>query len=156
MMRMTTAFLAGMLFALGLGIGGMTQPARVIGFLDVAGRWDPTLAIVMAGAVTTYGVLFRIIRRRVRPVLTPTFSIPTRRDVDGRLLTGAAIFGIGWGLVGYCPGPAIVSLAMGTAPVVAFLIAMLAGMAIADVLVSWRPGAATSGLTARYTKEGTT
>ena len=156
MKRMAAAFLAGVLFALGLGVGGMTQPARVIGFLDVAGRWDPSLAFVMAGAVATYGALFRVIRRRVRPVLTPTFALPTRRDVDGRLLTGAAIFGIGWGLVGYCPGPAIVSLAAGAAPVLVFVTAMLAGMAIADALASWRPVAAPSALTTRYTKEGTT
>ena len=156
MTLMTTAFLAGVLFAFGLGIGGMTQPARVIGFLDGAGRWDPSLAFVMAGAVATYGALFQIIRRRVRPVLTPAFSIPTRRDVDGRLLTGAALFGIGWGLAGYCPGPGIVSLAAGTTPVVVFVTAMLAGMAIADAVASWQPAAANPPLTARYTKEGTT
>lgn len=156
MTRMTAAFLAGALFALGLGIGGMTQPARVIGFLDVAGRWDPSLAFVMAGAVLTYGALFRVIRRRARPLLTPVFSIPTRRDIDGRLVIGAALFGIGWGLAGYCPGPGIVSLAAGTTPVLVFVTAMLAGMAIADSVASWRPAAASPALSARFTtKEGT-
>jgi hypothetical protein len=156
MTQMATAFLAGILFAFGLGVGGMTQPARVIGFLDFAGRWDPSLAFVMAAAVVTYGALFRLIRRRKRPVLTSVFSVPTRRDVDGRLLSGAALFGIGWGLAGYCPGPGIVSLAAGAAPVVVFVTSMVAGMAIADAVASWRPAAAGPPLTASYTKEGTT
>jgi uncharacterized protein len=156
MTQLATAFLAGVLFAFGLGVGGMTQPARVIGFLDFAGRWDPSLAFVMSGAVVTYAVLFRLVRRRKRPMLAAAFSIPTRRDVDGRLLAGAALFGVGWGLAGYCPGPGIVSLAAGTAPVVVFVTAMVAGMAIADAVVSWRPAAAGRPLTTRIAKKGTT
>ena len=133
-MRNVTAFFAGMLFAIGLGIGGMTQPERVVGFLDVAGRWDPSLAFVMVGAVGVYGILFRLIRRRARPVLSPAFSIPSRRTIDRRLVAGAALFGIGWGLGGYCPGPGIVSLATGAPAVLVFVTAMLTGMGIADAV----------------------
>jgi uncharacterized protein len=130
------AFAAGILFALGLGVGGMTQPARVLAFLDVAGSWDPSLAFVMAGAVGVYAAVFRLINRRSRPLLAPVFSIPTRRDVDPRLVCGAALFGIGWGLAGYCPGPGIVSLVTGRAEVVVFLTAMMAGMGLADAMVA--------------------
>jgi uncharacterized membrane protein YedE/YeeE len=157
MTRMLTAFLAGALFALGLGLGGMTQPTRVVGFLDVAGRWDPSLAFVMMGAVTVYAVLFRLVRRRARPVLSPAFAIPGRRDVDARLVVGAAVFGAGWGLAGYCPGAGIVSLATGATPVLVFVSAILAGMAIADAVAS---SSATTATTPRRrarldAKEGT-
>lgn len=124
------AFAAGLLFALGLGIGGMTQPARVIGFLDVAGRWDPTLALVMAAALTVYAPLYRLIVRRRAPLLGERFEVPTRRDLDAALLLGAAVFGVGWGLAGFCPGPAIVSLASGRLDPLVFTAAMLAGMAL--------------------------
>jgi uncharacterized membrane protein YedE/YeeE len=134
MMRIVSAFSSGFVFAVGLGVGGMTQPTRVLGFLDIAGHWDPSLAVVMAGAVIVYGVLFRLIRRRSRPILARTFSLPTRRDVDARLVVGSAIFGLGWGLAGYCPGPAIVTLATGAAPMFVFVAAMVAGMAVVDAL----------------------
>ena len=150
------AFLAGVVFALGLGIGGMTQPERVIGFLDVAGPWDPSLAFVMCGAVGVYGVLFRLIRRRTGPVLARAFSIPGRRAVDRRLVTGAALFGLGWGLGGYCPGPGIVSLATGAPAVLVFVTAMLAGMGIADAVTSISLAAANNGGDTRLrTQEGT-
>ena len=124
------AFAAGLLFALGLGLGGMTQPARVIGFLDVAGRWDPTLALVMAAALAVYAPLYRLVVRRRAPLLGERFEIPTRRDLDPALLLGAAVFGVGWGLAGFCPGPAIVSLASGRLGPLVFTAAMLAGMAL--------------------------
>lgn len=124
------AFAAGLLFALGLGIGGMTQPARVIGFLDVAGRWDPTLALVMAAALAVYAPLYRLSVRRRAPLLGERFEVPTRRDLDPALLLGAAVFGVGWGLAGFCPGPAIVSLASGRLDPLVFTAAMLAGMTL--------------------------
>jgi uncharacterized membrane protein YedE/YeeE len=128
MMRALVAFASGLLFAFGLGLGGMTKPAKVVGFLDVAGDWDPSLALVMGGAVLTYFVFARVALARSRPLLDETFHVPTRRDVDRRLIIGSALFGIGWGIGGYCPGPAIVSLASGEATVVAFVVAMLLGM----------------------------
>jgi uncharacterized membrane protein YedE/YeeE len=117
------------LFALGLGLGGMTQPTRVLAFLDVAGRWDARLALVMAGAIATYAPLYRWALGRGRPVLAPAFELPTRRDVDRRLLGGAALFGIGWGLAGLCPGPALTALGSGEPAAVAFVLAMLVGIA---------------------------
>lgn len=128
---MTTivAVVAGALFAIGLAIGGMTIPARVTGFLDVGGAWDPTLAFVMAGALAVYAPLSRMIRRRPAPVLDARFHVPAPAAVDARLIGGAMIFGIGWGLSGYCPGPALVSLAGGGSALV-FVAAMIAGIAI--------------------------
>ncbi len=119
---------AGALFGAGLVISGMTQPTRVIGFLDVLGTWDPTLAFVMGAAVAVYAVAFRLIRRRTEPWLDLTFHLPTRADIDRNLVVGAALFGVGWGLVGLCPGPAIVSLSSGHATSILFVIAMVVGM----------------------------
>lgn len=127
-MRGLCAFVAGLLFALGLGVGGMTQPSKVVGFLDVAGDWDPSLAFVMGGALLVYFFVGRVALARPRPLFDDTFHVPTRRDVDGRLVLGSVLFGAGWGLAGYCPGPALVSLASGRATVVVFVGAMLAGM----------------------------
>jgi hypothetical protein len=127
-MTVLVAFVAGIVFALGLGLGGMTRPDKVLAFLDVTGAWDPSLAFVMAGAVTTSAVLHRVIVRRVRPVLESTFAIPTRTDVDARLVGGAVLFGIGWGLVGFCPGPAIVGLGGAMPQAAVFVGAMLGGM----------------------------
>ncbi|NTX58581.1 DUF6691 family protein [Myxococcus sp. CA039A] len=123
-----TAGLAGLLFALGLGLGGMTDPAKVVGFLDVAGSWNPSLAFVMAGALGTYALLRRLILRRAQPVFADRFPAPPQADVDGRLVAGSALFGIGWGLSGYCPGPALVSLPVGGTTVLLFVGAMLVGM----------------------------
>ena len=127
------AFVAGLVFALGLGLSGMTQPAKVLGFLDVGGRWDPSLAFVMAGAVSVHAALARLILRRSAPVLAPCFSLPVRREIDGRLLIGAAVFGVGWGLAGLCPGPAVTVLASGKPIAVAFVGAMLIGIVLADL-----------------------
>ncbi len=124
------ALVVGLVFALGLGLGGMTQPARVRAFLDVAGDWDPSLAFVMLGAIAVYATAFPIVMRRPRPVLAASFQVPSRRDVDGRLVAGALLFGVGWGLAGLCPGPALTALASGESEAVLFVAAMLGGMMV--------------------------
>lgn len=122
------AALAGALFGAGLVISGMTQPARIVGFLDPFGGWDPSLAFVMAGAVTVYAVAYAVIRRRARPWFDAQFHVPVRADIDAPLVIGAAVFGIGWGLGGLCPGPGIVAAAGGSTSALGFVLAMLAGM----------------------------
>jgi len=114
--------------AAGLALAGMTDPRRVLGFLDFFGRWDPSLAFVMLGAVGTHAVLYRLILRRSAPILAPRFSVPTKRNVDRLLLLGSALFGVGWGLSGYCPGPVIVSLAAGGTTTLVFTVGLAAGM----------------------------
>ncbi|MBA3390987.1 MAG: YeeE/YedE family protein [Rubrobacter sp.] len=134
MPRLIVALFSGALFGLGLAVSGMANPQKVIGFLDVAGEWDPTLAFVMGGALLVAGPAFRLIFRRRRPVLSGDFELPVKTKVDARLIWGSALFGVGWGLSGFCPGPAVVALvpalATGIVPVFAFVIAMVAGMAI--------------------------
>ncbi len=118
---------SGLLFGLGLGCSQMIAPQRVIGFLDITGAWDPTLAFVMGGAVLVTLVSFRFILRRSVPLLDRQFFVPTRTDIDRPLVLGAALFGVGWGLGGYCPGPAIASLGLGSANPVLFVAAMVVG-----------------------------
>lgn len=130
MLKMLVNLFGGTLFGLGLAISGMVNPAKVIGFLDFAGEWDPTLALVFVGALLVTIPTFRLILKRSRPVLAEEFELPNKKEVDGRLLAGSAIFGIGWGLAGFCPGPAVTALASGLAPVFAFVAAMIVGMAI--------------------------
>jgi hypothetical protein len=133
------AFGAGALFAVGLAVSGMTLPEKVIGFLDVTGEWDPALIGVMGGAVLLYAVVWRWARRMERPLVAPTFSLPTRADLDARLIGGAAIFGVGWGLSGLCPGPALVSVgagASGLPGVLVFVVAMILGMLAHDRLAT--------------------
>lgn len=127
MLKPVAGYLAGLLFGLGLALGGMTDPARVIGFLDLAGAWDPTLMFVLGGAVVTTFMGYRWVLRRPAPVFADAFQLPTRRDLDTRLLGGAALFGIGWGLSGYCPGPAVASLSGVSLPLATMLAAMVAG-----------------------------
>lgn len=127
MKRALSAFIAGALFAAGLIVGGMTQPGKVIGFLDFTGSWDASLAWVMGGAVLTHGLLYRLVRRRPTPLFEAKFHVPSRRDIDRRLVLGAATFGVGWGLSGYCPGPGLASLTSGSLPVL-FVAALAAGM----------------------------
>jgi uncharacterized membrane protein YedE/YeeE len=129
MVRNAVAFGCGALFAVGLGIGGMTQPSRVLAFLDVGGEWDPRLAIVMLGAIATYAPAHRLAIRRQRPILATAFDLPTPRNVDARLVAGAALFGVGWGLGGLCPGPALTALASGEPAALVFVSAMLVGIA---------------------------
>jgi uncharacterized membrane protein YedE/YeeE len=131
--RTFVALFAGMLFGLGLAISGMMNPAKVVGFLDVAGGWDPTLAFVMGGALLVTIPAFRLILGRPRPILADGFALPTKSALDGRLLGGAALFGVGWGLSGFCPGPAVAALTTGLLPVFAFVAAMAVGM----VLYAW-------------------
>lgn len=138
-MSVVLAGAAGVLFGIGLLMSGMTQPARVIGFLDPVSGWDPTLAFVMGGAVVVYGIAYRIIRRRSDPWFDVRFHVPQRRDVDPQLVAGAAVFGIGWGLGGYCPGPALVSAGSATTSVLVFAVAMLAGMVLQSVTSRGKP-----------------
>ncbi|QSA95674.1 DUF6691 family protein [Methylococcus sp. EFPC2] len=132
-MNLLSAFFCGWLFALGLGLAGMAQPSRVIGFLDVAGTWDPTLLFVMGGAVGVGLIAFRRVLKRSRPILADRFHISERSRIDARLLAGAVLFGTGWGLSGYCPGPALMSLVTGQTSVVVFVIAMFAGFTLAGL-----------------------
>ncbi|WP_348814667.1 YeeE/YedE family protein [Halomonas sp. H10-59] len=133
-MKAIIGFITGLVFSLGLTLSGMTDPARVVGFLDVAGDWDPTLIFVLGGAVITTFIGYRLVWRRGTPLLGERFQLPTRRDIDGRLLLGAALFGVGWGLSGYCPGPAIVSSSAMSLPLAGFLLAMLLGWWLATRL----------------------
>jgi uncharacterized membrane protein YedE/YeeE len=128
MMRATGGLIAGLLFGAGLMISGMINPAKVIGFLDLAGDWDPSLAFVMAGGVVVTALGYAVVLRRERPIFEAAFSLPTRRDIDLPLLLGASIFGVGWGLAGYCPGPALASLTFGHRETFAFVAAMIVGM----------------------------
>ncbi len=128
MKPLLVSFISGGVFAVGLGISGMTRPIKVIGFLDFAGKWDASLAFVMIGAIAVYSIAYRLVRRRSTPVFAEKFSVPSRMDVDRKLILGAALFGAGWGLAGFCPGPAITALASGSAPVAVFVAAMAAGM----------------------------
>ena len=131
MRQIVSSLLIGALFGAGLTVSEMVDPARVVGFLDVAGRWDPTLVFVMAGALCVSAPAFLLARRAgATPFLASAFEIPTRRDIEARLVVGAAIFGVGWGLSGLCPGPAITGLSTGVAPIAAFAASMLAGMAL--------------------------
>lgn len=128
-------FISGLIFAVGLGLSGMTQPSKVIGFLDFIGNWDPSLMLVMAGAVGVYFISQRLIlRRRAAPMYANKFQLPTRADIDWQLIAGAALFGVGWGLAGFCPGPAIVSLVSGNEFVIAFVVSMAAGMYVFGAL----------------------
>lgn len=136
---------SGILFGGGLALSRMTDPERVLGFLDIFGRWDPTLAFVMLGAVIVMAVAWRIQRRMAKPVLAQKFSLPDRRDLDGKLIIGSALFGVGWGLAGLCPGPAIASLALTPAAVIPFVLAMIAGMAAFRLLATFLPAPQTQG-----------
>ena len=124
------AFLAGLLFGIGLIVSGMANPQKVLGFLDLAGRWDPSLAFVMAGATGVAVFAFAWAKRRTRSWLGLPMQLPALRAITVRLVAGSAVFGIGWGIAGFCPGPVIVSIGFGSAKGIAFVVAMLAGMAI--------------------------
>ena len=137
--RIAVTLLAGAIFGFGLSLSGMANPARVVGFLDLASRhWDPTLAFVLGGAVLVAmpGVMLQ--RRMAKPILDTQFQLPQRTDIDTRLLTGSAIFGAGWGLAGFCPGPAVSALSMGLPLVLLFVAAMAAGMVLHDRFLAVR------------------
>lgn len=144
-MKVWAAFASGLLFGAGLLVAGMTDPAKVIGFLDLAGRWDPSLAFVMGTALCITLPTFQLLKHRSRPLLEDRFHLPTRTDLDPQLLGGATLFGIGWGIAGLCPGPAVAALATGSPQVLAFVVSMAAGMWLKDRLV---PGAASAPLAA--------
>lgn len=127
---MASAFISGLLFAIGLGLAGMTDPMKVIGFLDFFGTWNPSLAFVMVGGILSYGVAYRVITKRKAPLFGSKFSLPTRKDLTPQLVVGSALFGIGWGMGGLCPGPGFASLVTGSASVLSFVVAMLGGMAL--------------------------
>ncbi|MDJ0850385.1 MAG: YeeE/YedE family protein [Myxococcota bacterium] len=122
-----SALLAGTLFGAGLSISQMVDPDKVLGFLDLAGSWDPSLALVMAAALAVTAAGYRLAWRRERPLLAPRFELPTRRDLDARLLGGAVLFGLGWGIAGFCPGPALASIAGGEGSALVFVAALLVG-----------------------------
>jgi uncharacterized membrane protein YedE/YeeE len=131
--RLTVALLSGALFGYGLSLSGMVDPARVLGFLDIAsGHWDPSLMFVLGGAVCVAFIAVAIQRRLPKPALDTQFHIPERTDIDARLVGGSVLFGIGWGLAGFCPGPALSALTTGLTPVVLFIAAMIAGMLLHD------------------------
>ena len=127
-------FLAGLLFGLGLILAGMTDPGKVQGFLDLAGDWDPSLAFVMGGAIVVGALAFALARRRTTAFLGGAMQVPTGRDIDRRLVVGSLVFGVGWGLAGFCPGPALVSLGAGHWEALVFTLAMLVGMAVHELV----------------------
>jgi uncharacterized protein len=129
-MNALSAFASGLVFGLGLILSGMTDPGKVIGFLDVAGSWDPSLALVMGGAILVGLFAFRLAGKRARAFLGGAMHLPQRRDIDNRLVGGSLLFGIGWGLAGFCPGPALVSFASGVDQAAIFVAAMLGGMLV--------------------------
>jgi len=128
MMRTIASFAAGSLFGTGLLVSQMTNPSKVLAFLDIFGNWDPSLAFVMGGALLVTLIGYKIVLRRKQPVFAEKFRLPMRSDVDRRLIGGTALFGIGWGLAGLCPGPAIASVSFGGVPVILFTTAMVGAM----------------------------
>lgn len=132
--RILLSFGCGVLFAVGLIVSQMVNPAKVLNFLDVAGQWDPTLAFVMGGAVLVTFPMFRLILKRPHPLFDRTFYVPNRQDIDGRLITGAILFGVGWGMAGLCPGPALTALASGLLPVFGFVASMAVGALMYHIL----------------------
>ena len=136
-MQIITALAAGLIFGLGLILSGMTDPSKVIGFLDLTGRWDPSLAFVMGGAILVGVVAFQFAKRREKSLLGDVMRLPTARQVDCRLVLGSLAFGTGWGLAGYCPGPALVAAAQGGTQPLIFAVAMLGGMALYEIQDRW-------------------
>jgi uncharacterized protein len=139
-MTVVSSLFAGLLFGLGLAISGLINPAKVLNFLDVAGTWDPSLIFTMGAAVLVTMIGFRLVLRRGTPLFDSTFHLPTASDLDARLVGGSALFGVGWGLVGYCPGPALAALSAGSSSTLIFIVAMLAGMMVARS-ISGKPAA---------------
>jgi len=140
------AFAAGLVFGIGLLVSGMADPAKVLAFLDLAGRWDPTLLVVMVTAIPVAAIAYRIASRRSVTVLGAALTLPNARDVDRRLVAGAVVFGAGWGLVGLCPAPALLTIGAGRTPGIVFAIAMLAGMAAFEVVERTRTPHAAAGI----------
>ena len=137
-MRLLTAFLIGLVFGTGIAVSGMINPAKVLNFFDIAGSWDPSLAFVMGGALITTFAGYRLILRRRGPMRAPAFQLPPARRIDARLIGGAAVFGIGWGIAGFCPGGALPALGTGAWQAFAFVAALIAGIQLARALQSTR------------------
>ena len=127
-MRLLSAFIVGMVFGTGIAISGMINPAKVLNFFDIAGTWDPSLIFVMGGALMTTFIGYRLVLRRDAPVIEETFQLPLARDIDARLIGGSAVFGLGWGIAGFCPGAAVPALGTGRWEVALFVAALLAGL----------------------------
>lgn len=127
-MKGFVSFISGLIFAIGLIISGMTSPEVVRGFLDITGNWNPSLMGVMMGAISVHMLAYRLIKKKKSPLLDTHFHLPTKKDLDAKLIIGSAIFGIGWGWAGICPGPGIVNLATGDLRIIAFVFAMLTGI----------------------------
>lgn len=138
MKQTVSGLVAGVIFGVGLGISGMVNPAKVLNFLDPFGNWDPTLAVVMASALIVNAIGYQIVTRRSRPLFARVFSIPTRKDIDAPLIAGAGLFGVGWGLVGLCPGPALTGVVFGYAEIWGFVAAMIVGALGHDLLAARR------------------
>lgn len=133
-MQIVMAFVSGLVFGVGLILSGMTDPSKVLGFLDLAGAWDPSLAFVMGGALIVGGIAFQRAKPRTKSLLGDAMRMPTATRIDRRLVGGSLVFGVGWGLAGYCPGPALVSVAQGGSKPLIFVAAMLAGMGLFELL----------------------
>ena len=142
-MRMLMGLGAGLMFGLGLGVAEMTRPSKVVGFLDITGSWDPSLAFVMVRAIGVNLLTWLLVGRLNGPVFAPRFQIPKRTDIDARLLGGAALFGLGWGLAGFCPGPALTAIPAGSGSVLLFVVAMLGGMGLFELAQRLRRPAST-------------
>lgn len=140
-MYLVTSVLAGLVFGLGLILSGMANPAKVLGFLDLAGRWDPSLALVMVGAIAVGFFAFAVARTRARSFLGAEMKLTTARQIDRRLVMGGLLFGIGWGVAGFCPGPALVALGLGESKAFVFVAAMLAGMGVFELMERKKPSA---------------
>ena len=143
-MRVLASVLIGLVFGCGIVLSGMGNPAKVVNFFDVAGRWDPSLILVMGGALAVTFLGYRVVLRRPVPALDSTFHLPKSRAIDARLLGGSALFGVGWGICGFCPGGALPMLGTGNADVLVFLAAMTAGIVIARTAIRWRDQSGTA------------
>jgi uncharacterized protein len=133
MMRNAAAFGTGAIFAAGLAISGMIKPSKIVGFLDIGGAWDASLAFVMLGAIAVHFIAYRVVMRRSAPLFDIKFHVPTRKDIDLRLVLGAALFGVGWALGGFCPGPGLVAVGGGSLNAVVFIVGMTIGMLVEQV-----------------------
>lgn len=141
-MRALSLYLIGLIFGVGISVSGMANPAKVLNFFDLAGTWDPSLAFVMGGAVIVTFIGYRFVLRRSSPIMAPSFDLPTNRALDARLIGGSALFGVGWGIAGFCPGGALPALGTGDVRVFIFVGALLAGIVAARFLSRLRPSRA--------------
>lgn len=138
-MRLIAIYLIGLVFGLGISISGMANPAKVLNFFDVAGSWDASLAFVMGGALAVTAIGYRFVLRRPGPLLDVAFHLPTKRTIDLRLVGGSAVFGVGWGIAGFCPGGALPALGTGRFEVISFVLALIAGILAARWMITLRP-----------------